>query len=169
MRQLLSSHEIAKLIELLRDEFAHLESLRRTQPLAAYIQFPKIPSILTESIAERALTKGLVAERLKRAIVRPGGRVADLLVSIDGRELRVEVKATGASAFQNLGKKDIAADYLLWLDFGNYFANPQRTSITIVIWEQPRERFHRECKITLGDAKKQAPDYRELLIDPLRL
>ena len=41
-----------------------------------------------------------------------------MLSGLDGQTLKIEVKATARSAFQELKTKDIRADMLVWVHFG---------------------------------------------------
>ncbi len=47
-----------------------------------------------------------------------GGNVSDMVVELkNSKKIKIEVKATGKSAFEFFSDKDIKADYLIWLHF----------------------------------------------------
>src|SRR6266566_344044 len=109
----LALEEIKRLTEALRDVFAHVRDLKRREPLAEEIQNPKIPPALSQSLAVHLLrTYTLLGQSVK---VHPSYSGGDLIgENSAGLRLRIEVKATGASAFQQLGPKDLQADVLVW-------------------------------------------------------
>ena len=49
-KRMLTTSEVRDLVAILRDLFSHQAQLREIQPLSSHIQFPKIPSLLSESI-----------------------------------------------------------------------------------------------------------------------
>ena len=63
-KQLLSPAEIDQFIYLLKDVFTYISNLKQKNALAADIEYPKLPSKLTESLAIRLLRRDLVP-RLK--------------------------------------------------------------------------------------------------------
>src|SRR3990170_4440475 len=79
-----------------------------------------------------------------------GGREADIVVETSsGEALKIEVKATGSSAFEYFGEKDIASDYLVWIHFGSFFMNAGERFIDIFIIRDPSQYFSGPVKITL--------------------
>lgn len=144
-RTCLGWSDVVELIELLTDVFSYISSRRDQNPLAKWIQFSKIPPILSESLCV------LEAEKLfpgsSSAVF--GGRECDVVVNF-GDETRktAEIKATGQSAFQALSNKDIAADFLVWVHFGRFFED-NNEEIRAYVVDSPGRIFTRPVKINL--------------------
>ena len=112
----LSEQQIICFVEALFAHCANLSALRQAYAEAAWIQFPKIPSRISENLAARILaSQGKVY-----GINRLGfGGGADIVVHCaDGATLNFEVKGSGSSEFQTIGPKDWQSDCLFWLRFG---------------------------------------------------
>jgi len=90
----------------------HLANLRSRSAAAKYIQFPKIPSKISENLAARLLPKIGLCDNLEEVSF---GQGADLWIR---GKLKIEVKGSGQSEFQTIGPKDWACDALIWLRFG---------------------------------------------------
>lgn len=64
-------------------------------------------------------------EKIKKSDVKKisfGGKVSDMVVELkNSKKIKIEVKATGKSAFEFFSDKDIMADYLIWLHFEDFF------------------------------------------------
>ena len=155
---LLSPGQIKELLHLLGDSFVRLTRLRKRSALAIHIQFPKIPSILTESIVIQLLSSGELLPPLRRRgyEFKLGGKLADIVASNPKhKELKIEVKATARSGFQALSEKDVNADFLIWLHFGDQFIEwGKKLEITHVEFEllvcpNPASAGLRAGKITL--------------------
>jgi hypothetical protein len=102
------------------EAYRKLSELREERPAARFIARPPIPAVLSESLV------GHAARWLFGYACRAGFGVgqADLIVHRRvGDPLLVEVKATGASAFQEVKPRDLAADVLVWVDFGNRYVD----------------------------------------------
>jgi hypothetical protein len=99
---------------------AHAE-LCRTHPIArGRISRPGIPAVLSESLAAAAAPFFLPAG----AVPTFGGSDADLAFELPkGERMLVEVKASGASAFQEIKDRDLIRDALVWIDFGRRYVN----------------------------------------------
>ena len=151
MAKPLTNEDILKLETLFTSVFSYLDTLRAVTPLALTIQYPKIPSVLSESLIIRLhsmLFKGSIDAEF-------GKPESDVRLSYPGGEFKhVEVKATGESAFEFFGKRDLAADYLIWIHFGRYF-HGKKDSIAIYCLPSPSEYFQSETKITLKDFLKR--------------
>jgi hypothetical protein len=115
-RKPLTVPEILELEAALMEVFRTIRELRERSPAARYIKFPPLPSVLSESIAI-AITPTLFGSDWKG---RYGGSAADMIIEnlATRSDLRVEVKATGQHAFQELKDKDLRADVLIWFRFG---------------------------------------------------
>jgi hypothetical protein len=116
-RKPLTVQEILELEAALMEVFRTIRELRERSPAARYIKFPPLPAVLSESIAI-AITPTLFGSDWRG---RYGGSAADLIVEnlATRSALRVEVKATGQHAFQELKDKDLRADVLIWFRFGH--------------------------------------------------
>jgi hypothetical protein len=115
-RRPLTVPQILELEAALMEVFGTIRELRERSTAARYIKFPPLPAVLSESIAI-AITPTLFGSDWTG---RYGGSAADLLIeNLATRSLlRVEVKATGRHAFQELKEKDLRADVLIWFRFG---------------------------------------------------
>jgi hypothetical protein len=139
VRHSLTATEITELAALLRRAFDCIAKLKATSPAAAPIQYPKLPSIFSESLVMhcgQVLFPG--AKNLRR-----GGASADILFESGKRTKRVEIKATRQQAFQYFGPKDISADFLIWLALG------ESTYLRKCLMQKYREHLrHQETRST---------------------
>jgi len=146
----LSLDQIHKLVAVLRELFKHHSRVRESTELGSLIQYPKIPPALSESIAFHLFHSGaLLGKPVEVCLSRSGGDL-ELLIT-DGSPVRVEVKATAQSAFQYFGPKDLKADILLWIHFGDLFQNEDEDTFQVYLLERPREHFPDPRKITLNE------------------
>jgi hypothetical protein len=92
---------------------------RDLNPVASHIKFPSLPAVFSESIVIAAATV-LFGPGWK---CRYGGNECDVILeSTNGTQTkRVEVKATGQHAFQELKAKDLRAEVLVWIRFGRRY------------------------------------------------
>ena len=156
-KQPLTPTEIRELISIIRDLFAHHERLRNDNALGTLIQNPKIPSVLSESIVFRLLESGeLLGHPVKPTKSTSGGDLE--IQNQSGPPSRVEVKATGKSAFQLLSPKDLDAHHLIWVHFDDFFENASRTEFTIHRTSNVRDKFPHGGKITLQKFLKLCGD-----------
>lgn len=134
---------VSELVGLVRQAFAFVSGLRKSNPLGKHIQLPKIPSILSESIVLNWFRTDSPIAELRGYEFGLGGRdSADILAEKPGQEPRkVEVKATGKAGFQNFMEKDVRADYIVWLHFGDYFENSARNHVEAYVVVNPRTYF----------------------------
>ena len=152
--------EIIELMDLLSEVFSYVSNLRTEHPLAEHIQFPKIPPILSESLC--MLEKEKIFLGCSSADF--GGRESDIIVRFqDGTKKTAEIKATGQSAFQALSKKDIAADFLVWVHFGRFFEDNDE-EIRAYVMENPKRIFTRPVKINLEKFRSKDPAIREVIL-----
>ena len=152
--------EIIELMDLLSEVFSYVSNLRTENPLAEHIQFPKIPLILSESLCM------LEKEKIFLGCFSAdfGGRESDIIVIFqDGTKKTAEIKATGQSAFQALSKKDIAADFLVWVHFGRFFEDNDE-EIRAYVMENPKRIFTRPVKINLEKFRSKDPAIREVIL-----
>ncbi len=152
-RQLLSPREINQFVLLLNDVFNYITNLKKSNPLAADIQYPKLPPKLTESLAIHLLRGGLITE-VKGYDFRFGGNEADIIGSHGQTEVRIEVKGT-TKGFEYFGEKDINADYLMWFDFEELLRKGGR-NFALYVLPHREARFSGPVKITIKSLKKIA-------------
>jgi hypothetical protein len=152
-RKLLSPPEIDQFVFLLKDVFTYISNLKERNPLAADIQYPKLPPKLTESLAIHLLRSGLIPE-LKGYSFRFGGNEADVIGSQGVNKVRIEVKGT-TKGFEYFGEKDIKANYLMWFDFEELFRKGGENFILFVLPHR-ESRFSSPVKITISSLKKVA-------------
>lgn len=153
-------NEIVELTDLLTEVFSFISNLRNDNPLAKRIQYPKIPSILSESLC--ILEREKLFPGCSNAIF--GGQKCDIIVLFpDGTKKTAEIKATGQSAFQGLYKKDIAADFLVWVHFGRLFEEYDE-DIKAYIMGNPKRIFTKPVKISLKKFKSADPSIREVVL-----
>lgn len=164
-RQPLSPAEIDQFVSLLKDIFTYISNLKERNPLAADIQYPKLPPKLTESLAIHLLRGGLISE-LKGYDFRFGGNEADVIGSRGSNKVRIEVKGT-TKGFEYFGEKDIRADYLMWFDFEELFRKGGENFILFVL-PYRESRFSGPVKITITSLKKMAGRDLQLLTYGIR-
>lgn len=165
IEKILSKETIKELIVLLKQVFLYIQELKEKESCASYIQYPKIPKVLSESLCYYFLKEKLILAHLSIQEIIINNNIADLILKTNGKDIKVEVKATGISAFQNLGIKDINADYLIWIHFDSYFFKNSSDSVEIFIIENPSQYFPAPIKITLKELQKRVPLVTKQIID----
>ncbi|MAF81165.1 hypothetical protein CL628_04095 [bacterium] len=143
----LTSDEISELTGLLRKMFTFRRQLVKEHPLASKIKAVQVPPALSESIAVLLIRQAKVLPELAGSQVQLDRRRADIIVTRDSRELRIEVKATGNKGFQRFRKKDIAADYLLWIHFDSYFESDGDEEILVYVITKPGKYFRNNQEV----------------------
>lgn len=137
----LSPAEIRQLCAVMREVLTYLRGLREREPLARYIKLPQIPPELSESLAFYLLnTRRLIPALQAYGFQRGGG--ADITARRSGLMRKIEVKATADKGWQRMRKRDVAADYLIWLHFGNLFLDHRMNSIKVFVIPSPG-RYYR--------------------------
>jgi len=124
--------------------FRTVRELKSRIAAARYIKFPPVPSMFSESIAI-ATTPLLFGSGWK---ARYGGHEADVIAeNLTTRcSLKVEVKATGQHAFQELKVKDLQADVLIWFRFGNRFESGAGP-IEVAVFDSPGRYVTSQCRL----------------------
>jgi hypothetical protein len=134
--QPLSISELSELRVALVEAFQGLADLRERLPAARFIKYPQVPPVFTESLTIHLLEGGMIPE-LKGATFGLGrGRSSDIVANVGGEELKIEVKGCGEQGMQQLGRKDIASDYLVWINFGRFFHGEDEAPL--VVWTVER-------------------------------
>jgi len=133
-RKPLAPAEIFELDHALTNVFRMIRETRELNPVASHIKFPGLPAVFSESIVIAAANV-LFGPGWK---CRYGGNECDVILeSTDGTQTkRVEVKATGHHAFQELKAKDLRADGLVWVRFGRRYEVGGGT-IEVAVIEDP--------------------------------
>jgi hypothetical protein len=153
--------------------FSTIRELRIRNPAANVIKYPPLPAVFSESIvvaaSERIFGPGWSAAY--------GASASDVLIqNVHGVQKRVEVKATGHHAFQELKAKDLQADVLVWVRFGRRYELGSGP-IQIVVLENPGSHIDKPCRLDTtrferinGVASEQRilmfDSLEELLLDP---
>jgi hypothetical protein len=81
---------------------------------------PRLTPTISESLVYHLLKEKVILKELNILSVDFSKEGGDLVVS---GKIKVEVKSTGASAFQYFTEKDMKADYIVWVHFGNMLHN----------------------------------------------
>jgi len=168
-RRILTLHEMRDLVGLLRSVFSRIAEIRRDNRLARHIQFPKIPSILSESLVVHLLRSGDILPDLSGYSFSLGGKRADILAERPGETKTIEVKATGKSAFQNFVAKDVDANYIIWIHFGDYFAGAGKKTLRAFVLREPKRYFSGRVYVNLKDLPRKVPDLVEVPVAVERL
>lgn len=144
MRKPLNLTEMQELESALIGVFSVVLKFRRENPVAKHIKFPPMPSILSESIAIAA-TPLLFGPNWEG---RYGGALCDVLIEDrnSSASRRVEVKATGQHAFQELKEKDLRADALIWIRFGQRFERGNGP-IDVLVLDKPGKYVNSNCRL----------------------
>lgn len=101
-------YDFAGLIECLRDVFSFVTALQQKRSIASKIQKPRIPSDFSENLVLYLLAKKELSLGVQVTSAKLDRKRADL-VALDhsGKEIKIEVKATGKNNFQYFGSKDV--------------------------------------------------------------
>jgi hypothetical protein len=134
-----------------------LRDLEKDQLFARFIKGLQVPSIFSESLAFYLLERGLLLPELRSCSFVHGKKKADVIAYDEGKEVHIEVKATGDKGFQRLGPKDLIADYLVWFQFDNFF-KINEAGMPIQVWtvEKPGRFFSKPGIVSLAAFKKKA-------------
>jgi hypothetical protein len=142
-REPLNRELLLQLDRALIEVFGAITTLRARNPAARIIKYPSVPSVFSESIVIAAA--GRIFGPDWRATY--GAPMSDVLIENSvGERKRVEVKATGHHAFQELKTKDLQADVLVWVRFGRRFeigGGPIQFSVL----ENPGQFIPKPCRL----------------------
>jgi len=152
-KELLSIQEIKELFKIILQVRDYIKKLKQNNKLAVFINNPRLPPALTESLIIHLISKEIVLKELKNYEIEFGGNVADIIAKKNSVK-KIEVKATQEQAFQYFGKKDITADYIVWVHFGNSFVDKDFSNIQVFIIRNPDKYFKEPKKITLNVVKR---------------
>ena len=162
-QKVLEPKELRQICRIMADLFKNRRELEKKYPLAKVITNPRVSNPISEAIIYHSIKQGKILRELsKYSLNLHEKKFADITARYRASLKKIEVKSTGAKAFQDLGKKDIAADYLIWLHFGDAFIKNNFSKLEIIIVKKPRKypkfrwKIKKQSKITL-------PKFRELL------
>lgn len=146
-RDLLTSTQIIELDRALSAVFRMIRDMREQTPVARHIKFPSLPAIFSESIVIVA-TPALFGPGWRCGY---GGSECDIILeNVDGSlTKRVEVKATGQHAFQELKAKDLRADVLIWIRFGRRYELGSGP-IEVAVIETPGKYIGKPCRLDVN-------------------
>ena len=136
--------------------------------MPVFIKKPGIRSELSESIVYHFINEGLILEELRNPELNRNK--ADILAKDkQSNEIKIEVKGTGLWEFSQFTEKDVNADYLIWVNYGNYINDNNKETIDVYILKNPRNSRLKPDKISLRKFVYLAGDSIELVeIDPIR-
>jgi hypothetical protein len=66
----------------------------------------------------------------------------------------VEVKGIGSKAFEHFGEKDLRADYIVWVHFGEFYTSSGNHKIAVLTIRKPAEYFSSAGRVTMSSVKK---------------
>lgn len=156
-KKLLSPDEIQQLVLLLKGVFVHISDLKTKNPLATYIQYPKLPPSLTESLAIHLLRTGVI-KGLSGYEFQFGGNEADIIGKNARTRLRIEVKGT-TRGFEYFGEKDINCDYLMWFDLEDLLRKGKSDDhLRLYVITHPSDHFDKPLKIVISKLRHIAQD-----------
>ncbi|MBI1881553.1 MAG: hypothetical protein HYR94_25510 [Chloroflexi bacterium] len=143
---LLTKEELLELDRVLIETYAFFRELRTRSAIARLIHYPSVPSEFSESLtihcAEYFFGKSWVAKF--------NGDISDIILEQPGEQRTVEVKSTGQTNFQELKPKDLNADFLVWMHFGDrYISGIGKLSIYIL--KNPKKYFEKSLRLKLRD------------------
>ncbi len=168
MRHPLTTEEIIELDDALIKAFKAHWALKSRIPAARYIKFPQVPSILSESLVIATAHK-LFGPGWQATF---GGSLSDVKLSDRAeRTRRVEVKSTARHGFQELKKKDLLADTLVWVHFGKRFDEGGSGAIRIVILDNPGNHISEPVRLDIPRLMKRvgtSSDLREVEVTSLK-
>ncbi len=145
-KNLLSKNDLVELDNKLIEIYGFLRELRSKSSIARLIHLPSVPAELSESLtihcANRFFGQGWRAEF--------GGRLCDVILEKPGERKTVEVKATGQTSFQELKAKDLSADFITWIHFGERYINGTG-KLQIYILGNPGKYIHKPLRLKLHE------------------
>lgn len=135
----LTRDEIIELDRAITKVFDLYQKLRADIPIASRINFPLLPSILSESIVIIAAPILFNLRPGWKAVF--GGKAADILLKDDnGNEELVEVKSCGMRGTLELKSRDVLSDKLVWVNFGSRY-HDGFGPITVYVLRNPSKYY----------------------------
>lgn len=147
-KNFLSYDETLNVIRSLRKVFSFIMELKTSEEMAKHIQFPKIPSKMSESLVYNLIAQKIILPELNFTKSLKGS--GDLrLLTADKKIVHLEVKATGRQGFSRLTQGDINADFIIWIHFGNFLTSQSSNTVDIYIVKNLNEKLISPGNITL--------------------
>lgn len=141
---LLSVAELITLDQALIETHAFFRDLRNRTGVARLIHYPSIPSDFSESLtihcAKLFFGDGWAAQF--------GGSISDIQLCRNDERQNVEVKATTQTGFQEFKPKDLSADFIVWIHFGNRYINGAG-SILIYVLHNPSKYIRTPLRLKM--------------------
>ena len=141
---LLTERNLVELDDILLELYAFFRQMRARYSVAKFIHYPSIPSILSESLVVHCvefLFGSAWAGKL-------GKNVCDVILERPSEQRTVEVKASGQTGFQEFKAKDLDADFLVWVDFGERYTEGS-DKLSIYVLKNPGRHFDRPLRLKL--------------------
>jgi hypothetical protein len=96
------------------------------------IPLPRLSPLISESLTKIIIDNSEI-DLLNFSEVSFSNSGGDLMGKDEnGVSCKIEVKSTGSQAFQYFGNKDLQADRIVWIHFGNYFIDNENEVIIYV-------------------------------------
>lgn len=167
----LSKEEIVHLTKAYKEVYKFINALKLSNEynsLPVFVKKPGIRSELSESTIYHFIKEGLIMQELKNPEISRG--IADILAyDSDSNEKKIEIKGTGIWEFSQLSQKDLDADYLVWVNYGNYINDDNKDSIEVYILKDPKESVLKPDKTSLRKFVNLVGDSLELIeINPIQ-
>ena len=167
----LSKKQILELIRIIQDLIKHIDCKKEKFEVAKYIEKPKIPAKLSESLIFHLIEDRKILKEERIANCQFGGG-ADIKGKSGRSKIKIEIKAT-TSDFQQLGEKDVKANFLIWMDLKDVFEKKENdfgTDVEIYIIE-PQKHGIKKGKRSLEKLKKETekkePDFKRNILEYL--
>src|SRR3972149_2386372 len=141
---LLSIKELVALDQALIETHAFFRDLRNKTSIARLIHYPSIPSDFSESLTIHCVNlffgNGWTAQF--------GGSISDVQLCRNDERKIVEVKATTQTGFQEFKLKDLSADFIVWIHFGNRYIDGVG-NILIYVLHNPSKYIRRPLRLKM--------------------
>ena len=135
----LSKKEIVLLTKAYKETFEFIKKLANSEAyksLPKFIKRPGIRSELSEGTIFHFMNEGLILKELRNPAINRNA--ADILAEDNNsNKIKIEIKGTGPWGFSQLSDKDIGADYLIWVNYGDFFDDDDKNTIDIYVLKDP--------------------------------
>lgn len=154
---LLDRHGVRDLDRISRHAYADAMALRGREPLARHLDTPKLPELLSVSLAAMA------APRLLGVTLRPGRPPHDLQTRSG---VGVGVKGTGPSRWITVTASDRLVAWLIWVDY----AERIRAGDAVIVLAVPGSAVLKApARLTRAQLDRLVGRVRSCRIDPARV
>jgi hypothetical protein len=142
---LLTKAELLELDNFLIEAYTLFREIRARSSVGHLVHYPSVPAAFSESLTIHCV-EYFFGEKWTAKI----GKTSDVILEKLGEYCTVEVKSTGQTNFQELKQKDLAADFLVWMHFGDRYINGSG-KLWIYILKNPGEYFKKSLRLKLRD------------------